>query len=187
MPVTLRQSTLDHGEESTMQSHTCKLSAFTLSVTMFLGIAAMAADLPKEGTSVGTWSAVGTFKATTIGKERLLTSSDMDGLSLTNGFGDHVTWHCWGAGDYANGMGGDHGYCVGTDISGDQFVDIFTDDKHALDAKSITGTDKWSGGTGKYAGISGGGKYNCDAAGFKAPTPGTFFISCTADWAYKIP
>lgn len=57
-----------------------------------------------------------------------------------------------GDGDYMNGVGGDAGYCVATDISGDQYIDIFNDDNHAPDAKSFGGTDKWSGGTGKYAG-----------------------------------
>jgi hypothetical protein len=68
---------------------------------MLLGLcvtanAAMAADLPKEGTSTGTFSAFATFKATVIGKDRILTSFDGNGPSLTNGFADHMTWHCWG-------------------------------------------------------------------------------------------
>jgi hypothetical protein len=159
-------------------------------VSMLLGLcvtanAAMAADLPKEGTSTGTFSAFATFKATVIGKDRILTSFDGNGPSLTNGFADHMTWHCWGAGDYTNGTGRDEGYCVGTDISGDQLIDIFTDDKHALDAKSYTGSDKWSGGSGKYTNISGGGRYTCESAAFKAPAPGTAFLQCTVDWNYK--
>ena len=48
-------------------------------------------------------------------------------MSLTNGFGDHVTWRCWGSGDYMNGVGQDSGYCVATDPSGDQFVDNWSD------------------------------------------------------------
>ncbi len=45
------------------------LSAFTLTTAMAFGAAAMAADLPKEGTYKGTYAAVGTFKANPIGKE----------------------------------------------------------------------------------------------------------------------
>jgi len=150
-------------------------------------IAAMAADLPKEGTSTGTYTGSGTFKATAIGKDRILTSFDGDGVSLMTGFADHMTWHCWGFGEYTNGVGGDQGYCVGTDSSGDQVVDMFVDDKHALDAKSFSGTDKWSGGTGKYIGISGGGRGTCSSADLKAPTPGTFFLHCpTVEWTYKL-
>ena len=50
-----------------MQPRTCILSAFTLSTAMFFGVAAMAADLPKEGTYSGTYSSVGTVKATAVG------------------------------------------------------------------------------------------------------------------------
>jgi hypothetical protein len=170
-----------------MQPRTSIFSAFTLSTAMLCGAGAMAADLPKEGTSTGTFSFVGTFKPTPVGKERLLTSWDGNGLSFTNGFGDHMGWHCWATGDYTNGAGLDQGYCVGTDTSGDQIIDIFSDDKHALDAKSYGGTDKWSGGTGKYAGIGGGGKYICHPADFKSSVEGTFLGYCTLDWNYKLP
>ena len=150
-----------------MQTHESLLSAVTLSTVTLFATAAMAADLPKEGVSSGTFWYFVTVKATPVGKERLLTNWDGNGLSFMSGFADHMSWHCWGAGDYTNGAGLDQGYCVGTDISGDQLIDIFADDKHALDAKSYGGTDKWSGGTGKYAGISGGGKSICHPADFK--------------------
>jgi hypothetical protein len=88
-----------------MQTRSTLLSAFTLSTAIFLGAAATAADLPKEGVSNGTFSFVGAFKATLVGKERLLTSWDGNGLSFTNGFGDHMGWHCWATGDYTNGAG----------------------------------------------------------------------------------
>jgi hypothetical protein len=51
-----------------MQSHTCILSAFTLGTAMALGVAALVADLPKEGTFSGSYSSVGTAKAIPIGK-----------------------------------------------------------------------------------------------------------------------
>ena len=171
------------GEESSMQSRTGVL-AFTLGTATCFGMAAMAADLPKEGTSTGTFSyVVGTFKATPVGKERLLTSWDGNGLSFTNGFGNHMSWHCWGAGDYTSGLGLDQFHCVGTDTSGDQIIDIGTDDKHALDAKAR----KKCQGALEIAGISGGGKYVCYPADFKSPTEGIFLGYCTLDWNYKFP
>ena len=88
-----------------MQLRTCILSAVTLSTVMAFGIAAIAADLPKEGTYKGTFTAFGTIKFTAVGKERVLTVWDENGLSLTDGFLDHVTWHCWGTGDYTKGVG----------------------------------------------------------------------------------
>jgi hypothetical protein len=103
-----------------MQLRTCLWSAVTLGTILTFGAAAMAADMSKEGTISGTYSGFGTFKGTPIGKERLLLSWDENGLQLTNGLLDHVTFHCWGMGDFTNGVGQSHGYCVGTDIAGDQ-------------------------------------------------------------------
>ena len=56
-----------------MKQRTCILSVFTLSMAMAFGVATMAADLPKEGTFNVDYIILGTFKATAIGKERVLT------------------------------------------------------------------------------------------------------------------
>ena len=98
-----------------------------------------------------------------------------------------MTWHCWGTGEYTNGAGQERGYCAGIDTSGDQIIDIGVVDKHAPDAKTFTGTDTWSGGTGNYAGISGGGKFACHPGDFKPATQGTYFLHCTVEWSYKLP
>jgi hypothetical protein len=52
------------------------LSAVTLSTAMFFGTAAMATDLPKEGTYNVTYSSFGTFKSTPIGKQVTLFAWD---------------------------------------------------------------------------------------------------------------
>jgi hypothetical protein len=57
-------------------------------MTLALGAAALAADLPKEGTFSGTFSGVGTYKAYQVGKERLLLVFDENELQLTNGLLD---------------------------------------------------------------------------------------------------
>jgi hypothetical protein len=59
----------------------------------------------KEGTLGGTFAAFGTVKATTTGKERLVLALDENGLSVTNGLLDHLTWHCSGLADFTNGAG----------------------------------------------------------------------------------
>jgi hypothetical protein len=51
----------------------------------------MAADLPKEGTFNSTYSAFGTIKVTTIGKERVMFVFDENGLTRSDGFLDHTT------------------------------------------------------------------------------------------------
>jgi hypothetical protein len=82
------------------------------------------------------------FAADAHGCIMVATRRGRPNTSLTNGFLDHMTWHCWGLGDFMNGVGfwlgpvggtggaacnfriiiigQDHGYCVGTDPSGDR-------------------------------------------------------------------
>jgi len=50
---------------------------------------AMAADLPKEGTFSGTYTAVGTYKAIKVG-DRALSIADELGVQVTNGVADHI-------------------------------------------------------------------------------------------------
>jgi hypothetical protein len=161
------------------------VSALTLSTATAFGIAA-SAELPKEGAVSSTYSSFGTLKVTAIGKDRPLTVWDENGLSLGNGFSDHMTWHCWGTGDFSNGVGQEQGYCVGTDPAGDQLVDIVSVEKHALGSNSFGGTDTWSGGTGKFAGVGSGGPFVCHSGEFKPATEETYFLHCTAQWSYKL-
>ena len=103
-----------------MQPRTGMAPAVTLSAAIFFGTAAVAGDLPKEGPVNFTYSGFTTLKATPIGKERLLATFDENGLAVGSGFGDHMTWHCFGLVDIASGMAQHSGYCVGTDPAGDQ-------------------------------------------------------------------
>jgi hypothetical protein len=59
-------------------------------------------------------------------------------------------------------------------------------EKHAVDAKSISGSVTWTAGTGKYAGITGIHRFVCDDA-FRAAGEGTFFNHCTNNGSYKLP
>ena len=62
-----------------MQAHTTLLSAAALGFALLVG-PARAADLPKEGTFTGTYSAVGTSKPSPLGEARWFGSWDEDGL-----------------------------------------------------------------------------------------------------------
>lgn len=170
-----------------MQIHARLLSAFTLTAAIALGAAAMAADLPKEGTYSGTYSAVGTAKSVPIGKERLLLTFDENGLTVGEGLFNHWTWHCWGWGDFTNGMGQDHGYCVGTDPTGDQVALNFSSDKHPMDQKIVPGSFTLTTGTGKYTGISGSATYQADGSEFRSPEGGPVFDHNTHHGSYKLP
>jgi hypothetical protein len=170
-----------------MKARAVWVTVLAVAVVLFLGASAEA-QLPREGTYRGTYSGFGTIKATAIGKERLLVTFEENGLTLTNGFLDHMTWHCWGLADFTNGMGQAHGYCVATDPAGDQIVSNFgPDEKHAPDQKSWSGSETWTTGTGKYAGISGGGTYVVHLNEFRAAAEGTYLDYVTKQGSYKLP
>jgi hypothetical protein len=171
-----------------MQLHIHALSAITLGAAMLFGAAATAADLPKEGAYSGAYYAVGTAKATPIGKERVLVAFDETGLQLSNGLLDHTTAHCSGLADIRNGMGQAHGYCVFTDPAGDQVAANFgPDEKHAPDQKSWNGPITLTTGTGKYAGIAGEGKYVVHSHEFRPLSDGTYVNYVTFEGTYKLP
>jgi hypothetical protein len=162
------------------------LSAFTLGAAICFGAAAMAGDLPKEGTYNGTYISYGTYKATPIGKERLLLVFDENALQMTNGFSDHTTWHCWGLGDFTDGMGDGHGYCVATDPAGDQFAVSWRTDKHAM-GQGFSGSGTIIAGTGKFAGVSGGHTFVYSGNDFRTATEGTYAGFANIQGNYKLP
>jgi hypothetical protein len=167
------------------------LALLGLGAALAFATTAIAADqssLPKEGTFNGTYTAYGTSKATMVGKERLLAVFDENAVTLGSGLINHMTWHCWGMGDFTNGAGQVHGYCLGTDPVGGQIVVNFgPDEKHKTDQDSWNGSATFTTGTGNYAGISGGWTYTIHVNVLKSLTPGTYFDYATLQGSYKLP
>jgi hypothetical protein len=64
--------------------------------------------------------------------------------------------------------GHEHGQCIATDPAGDQVVDDRVTEDHELSAKSVKVIGEDTSGTGKYAGVSGGGTAIL-AQGFRVP------------------
>jgi hypothetical protein len=62
----------------------------------------MAADLPKEGTFSGTYTAIGTYKTIKVG-DRALIRFDENRVQVTDGVANHMTFDCWGTTETANG------------------------------------------------------------------------------------
>jgi hypothetical protein len=153
-----------------------------------LGIAAPALAQTKEGTFSGTYSGAGTYKATAIGKEGFLNAWDISGFTVSNGFLDHATWHCFGLYDIVNNMAQWQGYCVATDPAGDQIAStVASDGKYAADAKTYNGTGTFTMGTGKYAGISGGWKSVNHAPEFRTGAPESTYVQyASIQGSYKI-
>ena len=127
----------------------------------------------------------GAGKATPLGKEVLLSPFEQNALTLGDGLVDHLTWHCSGLYEMTKGMAEHHGYCVATDPAGDQFAGNFASDgKYAADAKSYSGAVTFIGGTGKYAGISGGFTYVGHSPEFRAAAEGAFVDYITLEGSY---
>jgi hypothetical protein len=161
---------------------------FALGVTLAYNTAAMAGDLPKEGTYTATYSGFGTSKSTAVGKEVVLVAWDENAVTVGNGLFDHMTWHCWGLFNIINGMSQTTGgYCVATDPIGDHLANSIVGDKYSEDAKSFTGSSTLITGTGKYAGIGGNFKFECHGPEFKTVADGTYAQYCTLQGSYKLP
>ncbi len=139
-----------------MQQRRCILAGCALITVTSFGAAAMAADLPREGTFSGTYAGGGTFRTYPVGKERVLGTFEANSFTIGKGFLDHMTWHCVGTMSIITGAGHFNGYCVVTDPTGDQIVaDIASDGIYPTNSKSIPAKGAFTTGTGKYARISG--------------------------------
>ena len=170
-----------------MLTHKCALSTLVLTAAMAFGATAIAADLPKEGTFTATYSAVGTTKSSPLGEARWFGSWDEDGLSVGSGLFDHFTWHCWGVSEGMKAIGTVHGYCLGTDPTGDQIATEDISDGKVDLTKPFTVASTFTGGTGKYAGISGKSTDDCHGPEFKMPE-GRYVQYCpTIKGSYKLP
>ena len=160
---------------------------FGLATTLVLGLAEPVLAQMQEGTLIGTFVAFGTVKATTTGKERRLLAFDENGLSVSNGVLDRMTWHCSGLADFTNGVGQSQGFCAGHDPVGDQVVFNWESEKHAPEQKVVRGTFSWTGGTGKYAGIRGDGTYVDYSGEFLPLAEGTVVSYRTFEGSYRTP
>ena len=159
--------------------------AISLLVSMpFTGGGALGDGLPREGAFSGTYTSFGTVKATPVGKDRVLFVFEENGLMQTDGFSNLVRMHCWLLGDYTNGEGQEHGYCLNTDPSGDHAVSNIVTAKHKL-GRNIQATGTFAGGTGKYAGISGTSHFSLKDVGY--PSQANYLLNGPVKGSYKLP
>jgi hypothetical protein len=148
---------------------------------------ANAADLPKEGQVDVTYSGAGSLKTMPLGKEKSFFLFEENGLSVGEGLLDHMTWHCWGVGDGINTVIAFRGNCIGTDPAGDQLAIEFAADKADLAKPPYTFPNKLIGGTGKYAGISGGWTTIHHGPEFKTPDGSQLASYAQLKGSYKLP
>ena len=157
---------------------------FGLAAALLLGAGRPVSAQMLEGTLSGTFAAFGTVSAQATAKERMVLAIDEDGLSVTNGVLDHMTWHCSGLAEFSNGIGQTQGFCAGRDPVGDQVVFNWESEKHAPQQRVVRGTFTWTGGTGKYAGIRGNATYVDYSGEFRPLTEGTIVSYLTFEGSY---
>ena len=162
------------------------VSLLGLAVALILVLEGPASAQINEGTLSGTLAAFGTVTTTAAGKERLVLAFDENGLSVTNGPLDHMTWHCSGLAEFIDGLGQARGFCAGSDPVGDQVVFNWESEEHTPDQKVVRGTFAWTGGTGKYAGIHGAGTYLDYAGEFRPQAEGAIVSYLTFEGNYSI-
>jgi len=167
----------------------CRTSPFAVIATALAGAAvlpigaASASAQMNDGTLRGTFAAYGTVK---VVASKVL-AYDTNGLSVTGGFLNHLTWHCSGLADFRNGTGRAQGFCAGNDPVGDQVVFNWESEEHPPDQKVVSGAFNLTGGTGKYAGIRGGGTYVDYAGEFLPLAEGTVVRYFKFEGNYKLP
>ena len=118
------------------------------------------AEMAKEGTSTSTQAFSGTYKIIAMEQERIHmiyelfgpTISDLDTDPLHNS-----TFRCLGALHAVKGAVNDSGFCVHTLLNGNKAYEKYKGTGEL--GGGSKGTYTWTGGTGKLAGIEGGGKY----------------------------
>jgi len=109
------------GVEDAVRSVTfCRTSHFAVIATALAGAAAMpigaasASAQMNDGTLSGTFAAYGTVK---VVASKVL-AYDTSGLSVTDGFLNHMTWHCSGLADFRRRHGSSPGFLLGQRPSG---------------------------------------------------------------------
>jgi hypothetical protein len=141
-----------------------------------------AQQLPKSGTFLlnSGWKAVG--ETAQAGEGRILGWGAFYGVTFNQrGSGPfHMgTAVCNYTLDLTGGVGPGRGTCAWTDPDGDK---IYTDYSGTLTADGVfNGMNQYTGGTGKFAGVTGKAPFQCKALS----TQGHF--GCTQQFEYRVP
>lgn len=163
-----------------------KLVAAGVCLFAFVAVAADAPpSIPREGRGSGTLVVSATFKALPQGKDRVRITYESIGVYL----GDptdivhNASVRCLGAMEVVNGSFDDKtGSCVFTRMDGDQAFCAYTiSGKMGMEAK---GEFRWIGGTGKLAGLEGGGEFT--RYGVKPAAEGTGQYVLRLNGTYKL-
>lgn len=101
------------------------------------------------------------------------------------GFGHRAAWSCPSVSEVANGTISGTGYCVMTEPDGARVFGSF-EGTGQVDGL-FAGTQRYTGGTGKYAGIEGGHSFQCEVLSITPRDGSIVELSCIHDVEYTLP
>jgi hypothetical protein len=163
------------------------MTGFAVIAVGVLVTAAIAGDLPKEGTWRGKAAVEGKWTMNKIGTDETTGLIVFDQTSTMEGDSPKATEHCFGVLELVNKVSAaagpklpervikPHGYCIAVDADGDQIVSKDANvDRPWSQGQSPRHSDIVMG-TGKYAGITGTSAATCVLGGKLEPVP----VVCT--------
>jgi hypothetical protein len=142
------------------------MAVFSFVVVLFLGASAEA-QLPKQGTYTGKFGYWGVGTVHQLEKDHVFFVGQFTGVFYNDspgGFIDKTSVACPGWGDLLNGIEkAAGGYCIVTDADGDKAFLVWKG--KGTEPGKGGGDFQWTGGTGKFRGISGNNMYQFQAIG----------------------
>jgi hypothetical protein len=148
---------------------------------------AAAADLPKQGDFKANFYGHGTYKGFSVGKTRYESSWEEDGFYLGEGLLNHMSAHCLGMTGKTDQTRHGRSFCAATDIDGDQIMEDVLPEPYQNGAKEIRGVVTFTGGTGKYAGITGEIKFVSYQGLFRSFADNAFEAYAAGEGHYQLP
>jgi len=154
------------------------LTGMALILGMFLMPGLVRADIPKSGTIKLTYGFNVSGNVQQFSDTHLFWQGTFKGAAHNSGSDvmKYQSWDCYGTNEIKDGMADANGFCTAVDPDGDK---IFVKYGGKYDVtKPFTGEGIYFGGTGKYNGISGVNKFQCNTIGSNAV--------CTSELKYTI-
>ena len=134
---------------------------FFVTLGLIFSVSTAYSEMAKEGSHSGKNYSTGTSKAIPMGEERLHLTLEGSGIYVSDekdGFLNNASMHLLGTLHAVKGVFEDSGFIVFNLPDGDKVYATWKGTGNL--GKDAKGTISYVGGTGKYAGLTGGGEYN---------------------------
>jgi hypothetical protein len=145
-------------------------------------------EMAKEGTGSGHGIASGTWKAFPLEEGTFYMTWKQKGVGLSDSGESpfhNMSQNCAGISLYVKGVGSVIGYCIGIAPNGDKILFQVTQENRKPGPGPHKGKYKYIGGTGKFAGIEGGGEYTSYSV--QPAEKGTYQSVTKSKGSYKLP